>query len=82
VLVQARTGRIGVAKFLYNRRVPRVLSAQCRCEAGEEPPRHMALFCIEEAGRQQHLQAGGRLNYKQLIGTSSGAKGLVEWMIR
>jgi hypothetical protein len=56
VLVQASTGRIGVAKFLYNRRVPGVLSAQCSCEAGEEPPRHMALFCIEEAGRRQHLQ--------------------------
>jgi hypothetical protein len=41
----------------------------------------MALFCIEEAGHRQHLQAGGRLNYKQLIGTSSRAKRLAEWMI-
>jgi hypothetical protein len=46
VLVQARTGRIGLAKFLYNRKVPGILSAQCRCEAGEETPRHMALYCI------------------------------------
>jgi len=36
VLVQARTGRIGLAKFLYKYRVPSVLTAQCRCGAGEE----------------------------------------------
>jgi hypothetical protein len=63
VLVQARTGRIGLAKFLYNRPVPGVLSAQCKCRNGEETPRHMALFCIEEAGRRQHLRVGGRLDY-------------------
>jgi hypothetical protein len=42
----------------------------------------MALFCIEEAGRRQHLRVGGRLDYQQLIGTSRGAKALAEWMIR
>jgi hypothetical protein len=73
VLVQACTGYIGLAKFLYNRSVPGVLSAQCRCRSGEETPRHMALFCIEE---------GGRLDYQQLIGTNRGAKALAEWMIR
>jgi hypothetical protein len=82
VLVQARTGCIGPAKFLYNRSVPGVLSAQCRCRNGEETPWHMALFCIEEAGRRQHLQVGGRLDYQQLIGTNRGAKALAEWMIR
>ena len=82
VLVQARTGRIGLLKFLYNRKVPGVLSAQCRCRNGEETPRHMALFCIEEAGRRQHLRAGRRLDYQQLIGTSGGARRLAEWLIR
>jgi hypothetical protein len=52
VLVQARTGRIGLAKFLYKCRVPGVLSAQCRCKAGEETARHMALYCTEEAGHR------------------------------
>jgi hypothetical protein len=82
VLVQTRTGRIGLAKFLYSRKVPGVLSAQCRCRTGEETPRHMALFCIDEIGRRQHLQVGGRVDYQQLIGTNSGAKRLAEWMIR
>jgi hypothetical protein len=82
VLVQAHTGRIGLAKFLYNRKVPGVLSAQCNCSAGEETPQHIALFCTDETERRQHLQIGGRVDYRQLIGTNSGAKKLVEWMIR
>jgi hypothetical protein len=82
VLVQARTGRIRLAKFLYNRKVPGVLTAQCRCGAGEETPPHMALFCTGEAGRRQHLRTGGRIDYQQLLGTNSGAKRIAEWMIR
>jgi hypothetical protein len=63
VLVQARTGRMGLAKFLYNRKVPGVLTAQCRCRAGEETPRHITLFCTDEVERRQHLRIGGRLDY-------------------
>jgi hypothetical protein len=63
VLVQARTGRIGLAKFLYNRKAPGIQSAQCRCGLGEETPRHMALYCTEEAGRRPGLGTNGRVNY-------------------
>jgi len=42
----------------------------------------MSLFCIEEAGLQQHPRAGRRLDYQQLIETSNGAKRLAKWMIR
>jgi hypothetical protein len=59
VLVQARTGRIGLAKFLYNRKVPGIQSAQCQSGAEEETPRHMALYCIEEAGRRPGLRTNG-----------------------
>lgn len=82
VLVQAQTGRIGLAKFLYNQRVPGVLSAQCRCSAREETPRHMALYCTEEAERWQDLCTNSRVDYQSLIGTAMGARKLAEWMIR
>jgi hypothetical protein len=49
VLVQVRTGRIGLAKYLYSRHVPGVLSSQCRCGGGEETPHHITLFCKEES---------------------------------
>jgi hypothetical protein len=79
VLVQARTGRIGLARFLYSRKALGVLSAQCRCRAGEETPRHMAIYCIEEAVCRQSLRTGGRVDYRQLVGTASGARRLAEW---
>jgi hypothetical protein len=63
ILVQARKGPIGLAKFLHIRKVSSVQTAQCRRRAGEETPQHMALFCIEEAGRREHLLTGGRLDY-------------------
>lgn len=80
--MQACTGRIGLAKFLYSQKVPRVVSAQCRCRAGEETSRHMALLCIEEAGRRQALRTSGRVNYQQLTRTTKGARQFTEWIIR
>jgi hypothetical protein len=83
VLEQVRSGRIGLARFLfYSRQVPGVLSEQCRCGAGEETPRHMALYCIEEAERRQSIRMGGRVDYRQIIGTTNGARQLAEWKIR
>lgn len=56
LLVQARTRHIGLAKFLYSRKIPGIVIAQCQCIAGHETARHMALFCTKEAGRRQYLQ--------------------------
>src|SRR5579862_3156138 len=74
ILAQARTGRVGLAKFLYRQKVPRMQTAQCRCEAGEETVRHMALYCIDKIERGRGLRINGRLDYRRLIGTASGAK--------
>ena len=41
----------------------------------------MALYRIEEAGRQLGLRTNGRVNYQQLIGTARGAKQLAKWLI-
>ena len=45
VLVQARTKRVGFAKFLHTHRVPGVLTVQCSCSTGEETARHVAVYC-------------------------------------
>jgi hypothetical protein len=82
MLVQACTGRIGLAKFLYERKVSGIQTAQCCCGAGEETVRHMALYCTEETERRQSLRTNGRLNYNRLIGTANGARRLAEWVIR
>src|SRR5271163_2362422 len=70
MLVQARTKKIGLAEFLYSRKVPGVDTARCRCRAGHETPRHMALFCIEEeeASHRRELtdHMGRKWSYPQL----------------
>jgi len=81
VLSQARTGRIGLARFLYNRKVPGIQSAQRRRRAREETPHHMELYCTKEVGRRLSLRTNGRVNCQQLIETASGAKRLARWLI-
>jgi hypothetical protein len=83
LLVQTRTGRIGLAKFLYSREMPSIDTAQCQCGAGEETARHMALYCIQEASRRMHLtdNAGRIQPYHRLAGTSSRAQCFTKWMM-
>jgi hypothetical protein len=81
LLTQARTGRIGLAEFLYRRRVPSVSTATCQCQAGQETPRHMALFCKYEADRRRYLHADKRRTYAQMVGTNEGARHFVRWMM-
>ena len=45
VLVQMRTGKIGLRAFLYGRRVPDIESPLCRCGIGDETPLHLATAC-------------------------------------
>jgi hypothetical protein len=75
-------GKIGLVKFLYTRKVPGVLSAQCECGRGEETARHIALFCMKERERHLYLRTHGRLDYRRLVGTNEGARKLTEWIIR
>lgn len=58
-------GRIELVKFLYNRKVPGILPAQCRCRAGEETPQRMALYCIEEIECRQLLRTNRRVNFQR-----------------
>jgi hypothetical protein len=82
VLVQARTGKIGFAKFLCDRRVPGYATGQCLCGHGLEAPRHIALYCQREQERRHLLRIGGLIDYRLLTGSPQGARTLSEWIIR
>ena len=43
-LFQARTGRIGLRRFLASVRVPGVESEECLCEKGKETAEHVLLY--------------------------------------
>jgi hypothetical protein len=45
VLFQARTGRIGLRRFLASVRVPGIESGDCLCGKGRETAEHMLLYC-------------------------------------
>ena len=45
VLVQARTGKIGLRDFLHTRKVPGVTSPGCQCGAGRETAIHILTEC-------------------------------------
>jgi len=83
LLVQARTGRIGLAQFLNSRRVPGYETAKCRCLGGHETPRHMTQYCVIEGPRRSELRdrAGRVQAYPTLVGTKQGAKKFVRWMM-
>ncbi|EAQ92081.1 hypothetical protein CHGG_00316 [Chaetomium globosum CBS 148.51] len=45
LLVQARTGKIGLRGFLFTRRVPEVVTPVCRCGMARETFEHLVLEC-------------------------------------
>ena len=81
LLVQARTGCIGLSQFLRQRRVPTVPAAECRCGEGEETPKHIAINCSIENERRHLLYAGNTLDYHWLTNTPEGAKQFCKWFM-
>jgi hypothetical protein len=47
LLVQIRTGKVGLRAFLFERRVPDVWTPLCRCGRARETPLHLTVFCDE-----------------------------------
>lgn len=47
LMVQMRTGKIGLRKFLYERNVPDIEDTECACGEGEETVRHVLTECSQ-----------------------------------
>jgi hypothetical protein len=87
ILIQIRTGCIGLSPFLYKMKVPGVESATCRCREGDETPEHVALWCPEEEENRgdlwiKELGERGRPRMRQLCGTPEGAPRISRWFIK
>jgi hypothetical protein len=57
VLIQLRTGKIGLNSFLHRRRVPDVESPLCSCGTAPETPCHIAVDCPLNAAARERLAA-------------------------
>jgi hypothetical protein len=79
VLVQARTGRIGLASFLYKAHVPGVDSPNCKCEQGVETAEHLLLHCPIERERRE-WKRGARLS--ELLSNPVYTVATAKWIIQ
>ena len=79
---QIRTGKIGLADFLYKRRVPSVTSPACSCGWHRQTPKHVIMFCRLIDNREQMFRAAGTSDYQQLTKSSKTLKILTAWLIK
>jgi hypothetical protein len=84
VLVQIRTGRIGLASFLNKVRVPDFPSPICQCGQAHETAAHVIAHCEMHATARRSLQdpSTGRVDINTLVSTKEGAQRLARWFIR
>jgi hypothetical protein len=79
VLVQARTGRIGLAHFLNKARVPGYETPACSCGLGDETAEHLLLHCQMESERRL-WRRGTRL--RDLVSEPRSTATTARWIIQ
>ncbi len=81
-LTQLRSGKIGLACFLYTCRVPGILSPACECGWRKQDARHVLLFCLRLGNeRQTLLGKAGTADLERMLTTPRGAKAAARWLI-
>jgi hypothetical protein len=56
VLMQARTGCMGMAEFLFRRHIPDVPSPLCNCGHASKTPEHVLLRCSRTEDDRQEIR--------------------------
>jgi hypothetical protein len=84
LLVQMRTGKVGLRSFLFHRQVPEVITPICRCGQGEETPAHIAAYCTTENTARAQLPFTMRTygDFAMAVNDPSKAACLTRWMMR
>jgi hypothetical protein len=47
---------VGLKAFLFQRKVPEIMTPHCHCGLGKETPVHLVLFCPDLAEERRRLQ--------------------------
>lgn len=81
MLVQLRTGRIGLANFLNKARVPSYDTGMCQCNRGLETPRHLLVTCSLEEERRLELGPREGRNFVRLLTSPRSVLTTTKWAI-
>ena len=79
---QIRTEKIGLANFLFNRRVPGVMNPACSCGWQKQTAKHIILHCRLIDGRYEVLKQIGTNDYRTIMSSSKMLKKLTTWIIK
>jgi hypothetical protein len=81
--VQLQTGKNGFNAFLYQARVPSVISPLCSCGLSPQTAKHIIIYCRNFSAARPALRddQGNLPDYKQLVTTPTGLKKVTRWVI-
>ena len=81
--IQVRTEVIGLANFLYKRRVPSVMSPACSCGHQHQTAKHVIMDCPNFRAQRDQLRAeSGALDYRTLLDNNKGLKKTTKWLMQ
>jgi hypothetical protein len=82
--VQIRTQKNGFNTFLYQARVPSVLSPLCSCGFGHQTAKHIIIHCRNFSAARHALRDNqGRLpDSRELVMTPTGLKNVTKWLMQ
>ncbi|EAQ91232.1 hypothetical protein CHGG_03167 [Chaetomium globosum CBS 148.51] len=88
LLIQIRTGAIGLRDFLFTRGVPEVLTPACECGKGRETAEHLVVWCLAPPLTRRWERTGIRRRrdfYSVLHGinptTARLARRVLDWLM-
>ena len=82
VLAKLRTGKTGFNAFLYERRVPTVLSPRCTCDLGTMTVHHILLVCPTWASLRSRYPAELKTpGIRKILNSAEGSKTAVRFTL-
>ena len=83
ILTQARTGRIGLAAFLYKRKVPGFNTATCCCGQSPETVKHVVVHCQRFDAAREELRESSveQPDFLSLVIYLKRVRKLAKWLI-
>lgn len=83
LLIQARTGAIGLGAFLFARRVPTQITPWCSCGEGRETVTHLVVSCPDLAEQRQELPLAIRdgRELRSRLANKKEAPKIISWLL-